>query len=293
MANAVLEVKNLTKYYKKTKGVENLDFKIDAKEIVGFIGPNGSGKSTTIKAILNLIIKDRGSVEIFGKDLEKNHKEIMRYVGYCPSYPSFFETMVARKFFSFSNSLYEEDYTENYISLAKEMKLNLDQKINEMSEGNQKKVMLINALFHNPKFILLDEPTSTLDPGTSAVLFNILRNLRDRGSAVLFSSHNLSDIQKTCDRVIILKEGGKIKDLAIKDLRFAHKRIHLITEKEFDFNNYQLSGMKDIKKRGNSVDFLFVGNVNDLIKKLNKDKVLDITIENPTLDEIFMHFYTD
>ena len=293
MSNTILEVKNLTKYYKKTKGIENLDFKIESKEIVGFIGPNGSGKSTTIKSILNLIIKDKGSVEIFGKNLDRNHREIMRYVGYCPSYPSFYETMEARSFFDFSNSLYDEDYTENYVSLAKKMRLNLDQKINEMSEGNQKKVMLINALFHNPKFILLDEPTSTLDPGTSVILFDILRDFRNRGAAILFSSHNLSDIQKTCDRVIVLKEGGKIKDLAIKDLRFAHKRIHLITEKEFDFNNYQLSGMKDIKKRGNSVDFLFVGNINDLIKKLNKEKILDITIENPTLDEIFMHFYTD
>lgn len=293
MANTTLEVKNLTKYYKKTKGIENLDFKIAQKEIVGFIGPNGSGKSTTIKSILNLIIKDDGTIKIFDKDLDKNHKDIMRYVGYCPSYPSFYETMTARKFFEFSNSLYEDNYTENYLKLSHEMKLNIDQKINEMSEGNQKKVMLINAFFHNPKFILLDEPTNTLDPGTSVILFNILRRMRDKGAAVLFSSHNLTDIQKTCDRVVILKSGGKIKDLAIKDLRFAHKRIHLVTEKEFDINNYNLSGIKDVKQRGNNVDFLFVGNVNDLIKKVSKNTILDITIENPTLDEIFMHFYTD
>lgn len=289
----ILEIKNLTKYYRDKRGIEDLDFYLNPKEIVGFIGPNGSGKSTTIKTILNLIIKNSGNVKIFGKELSKEHKNIMEYVGYCPSNPSYYENMTARKYLMLAASFYEINHEDNIIKLAKKLNLELDQKISEMSDGNRQKVVIINALFHEPKLILLDEPTRTLDPGSTNALFEILKEYKRLGAAILISSHNLNTIQKNCDRVIIIKKGSKIKDLDIKDLHFSHKRVHIMFEDKANIGSLDILGVKDLQIDDKQANFLYVGRINALIKKLSKEDITDITIENPTLDEIFKHFYTD
>lgn len=291
MPNIVIDVKNLTKYYGKSKGCEDVNFSLYSGEILGFIGPNGSGKSTTIKSIINLIHPSSGDIKIFNKPLVKNYSEIMHFIGYLPGEPSLYENMTARTFLQYSNSFYEIDYTENISKLSARLNLNLNQKISEMSLGNKKKVGIVNALFHEPKIILLDEPTNGLDPLVQLEFQKILKEEKKKGNAILFSSHVLSDVQNICDRVLIIKDGTLVKNIKVDEIKNAHKRIHIEATKTIEKKSLSFEGVKELELDETKASFLYVGDPQLLLKKLNALDLVDISILNPSLEELFIHYY--
>ncbi len=292
MSRNVIEINNLSKYYGKRRGIENVTFSVSQGEIFGFIGPNGAGKSTTIRTLLALIHPTSGSASIFGKNCIKEADEIARDVGYLPSETSYYENMRVSEMLRYTADLYGKDCRKKTEELCGRLNLDTGRKIADLSFGNKKKVGIVNALLHSPGLIILDEPTSGLDPLMQQTFFDILREENARGATILFSSHVLSEVQKTCDRVAIIKEGGIVGIQKISELKEkGYKKIELTAQRPVPEGYFEDNGIADYRQSGNSASFMFTGNVAQMLEKLNGLSVSDVLIQEPTLEEIFLHYY--
>ena len=290
-----IETTKLTKYYGKSRGIVDVDMAVEEGEIFGFIGPNGAGKSTTIRTLLGLIYPTSGSATIFGKEIIKSGPEIRQQVGYLPSEVFYYDDMRVIDLLRYSASFYRKDHRaiEKRIKhLAELFDLDLKKKIDDLSYGNKKKVGIIQGLAHEPKLIILDEPTGGLDPLIQQEFFNLLKDENAKGATILFSSHILSEVQKLCDRVAIIKEGTIIKVEQIKTLlENSTKRFKLELNTVPDSSVFGIAGVSDLAAAGNSVSFLYRGRVNDITKILAEQNLIDLLVEEPDLEEIFMHYY--
>jgi ABC-2 type transport system ATP-binding protein len=256
----------------------DVNLAIEKGEIFGFIGPNGAGKSTTIRILLNLVYAQRGNGRIFGLDIVKDAKKIKKLIGYMPSEIDYYHTMSVLEFLRYSASFYEQDCEERIQQLADLFQLDLRRKILDLSLGNKKKVGILQSLIHRPKLLILDEPTSGLDPLMQAKFFELLQEENHKGATIFFSSHILSEVQKLCQRVAIIREGKVIQIEDIATLR--HKQLKKVTvETNNDFISAlgELEGVSEIKTADSKISFIFTGDFNHLIT---------------VLEEIFMHYYT-
>lgn len=288
----VIEIKNLTKYYGKARGIVDVSFNVEEGEIFGFIGPNGAGKSTTIRTLLSLIYPTSGSAAIFGKDCIKHAPEIAREIGYLPSEVFYYDNMRVLDLLNYSASFYKKDCSKRIKELAEIMDLDLKKKIDDLSLGNKKKVGIVQGLLHEPRLIILDEPTSGLDPLMQQKFFHLLEEENKKGVTVLFSSHILSEVQKLCGRVAIIKEGRIIKLEKMSALTDeSYKKIRIEAKNPISKEYFALHGVNDLVVEGNNVSFLFKGNLNGIIRRIADISVENIWIEEPTLEEIFMHYY--
>lgn len=289
---SIIELNKLTKYYGKSKGIENLTFNVEEGEIFGFIGPNGAGKSTTIRTLLSLIYPTSGSAKIFGLDSVKDASTIAKDVGYLPSEVFYYDNMKVKDLLSYSASFYDKDCTKRIRELTAIMDLDVNRKIEDLSFGNKKKVGIVQGLLHEPKLILLDEPTSGLDPLMQQKFFDLLQEENRKGATVLFSSHILGEVQKLCHRVAIIKDGGIIRLDNIENLRGEnYKRFKLETEGALKDGVLDLDGVTDLEREGNTASFLFKGDLNRIMMEIAKIRLKNIYIEEPSLEEVFMHFY--
>ena len=288
----VIETTNLTKYYGKARGIIDVNLKVEEGQLYGFIGPNGAGKSTTIRTLLSLIKKTSGRAEIFGLDCETHKVEILKQVGYLPSEVSYYDNMKAIDLLNYSASFYGKDCSDKIKTLSDALEVDLNRKIEDMSLGNRKKVGIVQGLLHSPRLIMLDEPTSGLDPLMQKTFFELIRNENKNGATVLFSSHILSEVQRLCDRVAIIKEGKIIKEQSINGLREeAYKKVSLTLHEGVTPNIAGLEGVSDLRAMGTTVEFIFRGDCNLLIEQLAKHRLLNLEISEPDLEEIFMHYY--
>lgn len=292
----IIETKNLTKFYGQSRGIMDVNLEVNEGEIFGFIGPNGAGKSTTIRTLLGLIHPTSGSVTIFGKDITTQGPEIREEVGYLPSEVFYYDNMKVIDLLRYSGSFYKRDakLIEKRINeLANLLNLDLTKKIDDLSYGNKKKVGIVQGLLHEPKLIILDEPTGGLDPLMQQTFFDLLREENKKGATILFSSHNLDEVQKMCDRVAIIKDGSIIRVEKIGAM-FAntYKRIRLETVGKADSSYFQnLSGISDLAQRGKAISFLYRGPINDITQKIAGLNLTNLTVEEPDLEEIFLHYY--
>ncbi len=286
----VIETKKLNKAYGKSRGIIDVDLAIKEGEIFGFIGPNGAGKSTTIRILMGLIFKSSGEAKIFGLDVEKDKEKILEDIGYLPSEIFYYDNMKAIDLLKYSASFYKTDCEARIYDLAKRLDLDLNKKIEDMSLGNRKKVGIIQGLIHSPKLIILDEPTSGLDPLIQQTFFEIIKEERDRGATILFSSHILSEVQKLCDRVAIIKEGKILEIQEMNELNNdSYKTITVKTDS--DTSGFSIEGAMNISQSAENLSFIYKGDYNVLLTELLKYKIKNIEITEPSLDEIFMHYY--
>ena len=195
----VIEIKNLTKSYGKSRGITDVNLNVEQGEIFGFIGPNGAGKSTTIRTLLGLIYPSAGSATIFGKSCIQ-HPEVRKELGYLPSEVFYYDNMRVMDLLKYSASFYNKNCTKRINELAEVMDLDLKKKIDDLSFGNKKKVGIVQGLLHEPKLIILDEPTSGLDPLMQQKFFELIEQENKKGATVFFSSHILSEVQRMCSR---------------------------------------------------------------------------------------------
>jgi len=291
MSNNVIEIKNLTKMYGKNRGIIDVSFDIKEGEIYGFIGPNGAGKSTTLRLLVGLIFPTNGSATIFGKDCVKQGNIIRKDVGYLPSEVFYYEKMKVMELLKYSASFYKKDCTKRINELCTRMELDTTRKIDELSYGNKKKVGIVQGLLHSPKLIILDEPTSGLDPLMQQKFFRIIKEENDKGVTILFSSHILSEVQKLCDRIAIIKEGSIIRIDEVSALnKESYKKFKIICN---DLNEVDLpkDSINDFTKTNNQIAFMHKGNINEIIKIIAQHEIIDLHVEEPTLEEIFMHYY--
>lgn len=290
----VIETQGLTKYYGKDRGIIDLSLKIETGEIFGFIGPNGAGKSTTIRTLLGLIFPTSGSGRIFDMDIVKQTKEIKKHVGYMPSEVNYYEKMDVQELLGYSANFYDTDCESRIKELAEAFSLDLNRKIIDLSRGNRKKVSILQSLIHQPRLLILDEPTSGLDPLMQAKFFDILKEENSKGTTIFLSSHTLSEVQKMCRRVGIIKEG---RIIAVEDIETLRKKQLRKIQVEFAHlvksNEIKCIGVIASQADRNILSFMFSGKMNNLLEALAGKDVKDLIIEEPSLEEIFMHYYSE
>jgi ABC-2 type transport system ATP-binding protein len=288
---SIIEATNLTKYYGKSRGIVDVSFNVEEGEIFGFIGPNGAGKSTTIRLFCSLIYPTSGHAMIFGKDAIKHGPEIRHEIGYRPSEVFYYDRMKVIDLLKYSASFYKKDCTKRLYELSEIMELELDRRIDDLSYGNKKKVGIVQGLLHQPSILLLDEPTSGLDPLMQNTFYSLIREENERGATVFLSSHILSVVQKMCSRVAIIREGSIVDVQDVLTLqRENYKKVHVVAD-EIDEKRFDIPGVSNLEKEDGSVSFFYKGDINRIAKLVSEQEVTDLTIEEPTLEEIFMHYY--
>ncbi|MEY2195239.1 ABC transporter ATP-binding protein [Neobacillus sp. BF23-41] len=288
----VIEINNLTKTYGKSRGITDISFHVEEGEIFGFIGPNGAGKSTTIRTLLSLIYPTSGSATIFGKDCVQFAPEIKKEIGYLPSEVFYYDNMKVKDLLKYSASFYKKDCSKRIKELAEIMDLDLNKKIDDLSLGNKKKVGIVQGLLHEPKLIILDEPTSGLDPLMQQKFFELLEEENKKGATILFSSHILSEVQRLCNRVAIIKEGKIVTVEKISTLQENnYKKFKIETKAPLDPSYFSISGVNNLEVKDTTTSFLFRGNINAILKKIADIELVNLWIEEPDLEEIFMHYY--
>ena len=288
---SIIEVNKLTKYYGKSRGIVEVSFAEEEGEIFGFIGPNGAGKSTTIRLLLSLIHPTSGSARVFGKDVASHGPEIRRDIGYLPSEVFYYQGMKVIDLLKYSASFYERDCTQRMRELSDLMELELNRRISDLSYGNKKKVGIVQGLLHSPKLLLLDEPTAGLDPLMQRKFFDLVRAENARGVTVFFSSHILGEVQRLCTRVGIIREGRIVEISDIRTLQQNNYKKVNVTAAGLTPATFDLPGVTNIQVEDGTLHFFFKGDINTVLQKISGLQVADVTIEEPTLEEIFMHYY--
>jgi ABC-2 type transport system ATP-binding protein len=287
----IIETNNLTKYYSKGKvlGIKNVNLKIKEGEIFGFIGPNGAGKSTTIRLLLDLIRPTSGSATIFGLDINKKTNEIKQDIGYLPGDIFFPENMTGIECINYYRN-FKKKVSKKYLDLLiSKLDLDIKKKTGTYSKGNKQKLAIILAMMHQPKLLILDEPTTSLDPLNQQAFYDLLNELKDNGTTVFFSTHILSEADKICQRIGIIKEGLLQEVRNIDDFR--QTNIRKIIVETNDKLPLKMLKIKDYEKTKTGYKFKISGKNGEVLKELSKYSIEDIKIEEPTLEEIFMHYY--
>lgn len=285
--NAIM-TNNLTKFYGKARGIADVSLTVEEGDFFGFIGPNGAGKSTTIRTLLGLIAPTGGSAEIFGKDICRQRTEILADIGYLPSETMFYGGMRVKDVLRLSARLRKADCSGEAEKLCERLELDTSRKIDELSLGNRKKVGIVCALQHRPKLYILDEPTSGLDPLMQREFYSLLKERNEEGATVFLSSHVLSEVQRYCKHAAVIREGRLLACDSVENLgHTGAKRVTLRGVTAVP----ELEHIRDVKTSAEGVSFLYSGKADRLIKELSKLPLTDITIAEPDLEEIFMHYY--
>ncbi|MCB9134128.1 MAG: ABC transporter ATP-binding protein [Anaerolineales bacterium] len=288
---SIIEVNQLTKFYGKARGIVDVSFNVEEGEIFGFIGPNGAGKSTTIRLLLSLIRPTSGTATVFGKNVVTQGPSIRRDIGYLPSEVYYYEGMKVIDLLKYSASFYEGDFTKRMNELSSLMELDLTRRISDLSYGNKKKVGIVQGLLHSPKLLFLDEPTSGLDPLMQRKFFDLIKEENARGVTVFFSSHILGEVQRMCTRVGIIREGKIVEISNIRALQQNNYKKIAVTANGLTPAAFDLPGVTNVQTENGTVNFFFKGDINAVLQKISAVQVADVTIEEPTLEEIFMHYY--
>lgn len=271
----VIEIDRLTKNYGKHRGVSEVSFQVEEGDIFGFLGPNGAGKSTTIRSMLGLIQFQAGSIHILGKDIQKNRETVLSEVGYMPSETMFYPGMKVKDVIQMAADIRKRDCRREAEKLCERLKVDMDKKISDLSLGNRKKVGIVCAMQHRPKLFVLDEPTSGLDPLMQNEFFTLIREYVKEGATCMLSTHVLSEIKNYCKHTAIMKEGRLLCVDSVANMTNTNaKRVKLL-------------------KGGRRESYIFEGNLNELMQELAGYDIQDILIEELSLDEVFMHFYSD
>ena len=286
----MLKIDKLTKYYGKIKGIENLSLELNEGEIFGFIGPNGTGKSTTIKCIMNLINKNSGDIYIDGKINNKDDLELKEIIGYLPSEISLYDDMTVKQILDYNAQFYKKDTSLKRKELVTKFQLDESKKVEQLSLGNLKKLGIVLALVHDPKLIILDEPTSGLDPIMQDVFYNILKEEREKGNTIFYSTHILSEIKKICDRVGIIKDGNLIKVETLKEMK--NNNLVIVTIKSRKIANIKTElKLKILEENEEEIKILYNDDINKLIKLLECYNLEKLLIEELSIEDMFIHYY--
>ncbi len=281
-------MENLTKYYGKARGIEQVSLRVSEGELFGFIGPNGAGKSTTIRALLGLIAPTGGRAEVFGRDIVSASEAIRAEVGYLPAEAVFYPGMRVRDVLKLSADLRKLDCRAEAARLCERLQLDTTRKIDELSFGNRKKVAIVCALQAKSRLLILDEPTGGLDPLMQKTFFEILRERNEAGATVFMSSHVLSEIQRHCTRAAIIREGRIIACDSVETLaKNSAKRVTLHGSAPLA----ELPGIRDRKDADGVTSFLYNGAMEPLLRALAAGQVRDLSVAEPDLEEVFLHYY--
>jgi ABC-2 type transport system ATP-binding protein len=290
----VIEIVNLTKYYGITRGIEDLNLIISKGEIFGFLGPNGAGKSTTIRLILNLLKPSSGTVKVFGQEVKNDYSQLFKRIGNLPGELTLYEELTGANFLNYLNS-----FSRNAANLQKELtaafqldKVTLAKKIKYYSRGMKQKLGIIQAMQEEPDLLIMDEPSEGLDPLNKNVLYDYLRKFKKKGKTIFFSSHNLAEVDKICDRVGLVKNGNLVTEESILNLKKKMiRRLEIHFRKKINTAEFKNKNIIIKEDKGKRLVLLLTGDIDWLIKKISKYEIQNIIFPEATLEDIFMTYY--
>lgn len=286
----IIEARLLTKFYGDVRGIDEIDLFVGKGEFFGFIGPNGSGKSTAIRTLLGLIQPTSGEAKIFNKNIQTHQTEILKDIGYMPSEAMFYNGMRVKDILKLSANLHKKDCAQEAARLCKRLKLDIHKKVETLSLGNRKKVSIVCALQHKPELYILDEPTSGLDPLMQKEFFAILNERHAEGATIFLSSHVLTEIQQHCERAAIIRNGKVIAcDTTDNLAKTSAKKITLTGTHDIP----TIKGLSNIELHETHVQFLYSGPVKELLHAIEPLPFSDLTIGEPSLDDMFLHYYAE
>lgn len=288
----ILKTENLTKYYGRFRGIENVNLTLEEGEKLGFIGQNGAGKSTFIRTALGYLKPNSGKTEIFGKDILTHREEILADVGYMSSECVFYKGMKVKDVLSYSAKLRKRDCSKEEKYYCERLQLDTNKKVEQLSLGNRKKLGIICAIQHNPKLYFFDEPTSGLDPVIQKEFFDILEEKHQQGASILLSSHVLGEISRFCEKASVIKDGHIIACDTIENFSKAgYKIIRLADVKNMQMI-YSINGVFNPYAEGDNLTFSYSGDIKNLLGELSKAEFKDILISDPDFEESVIHYYT-
>jgi ABC-2 type transport system ATP-binding protein len=288
---SVISVKKLTKSYGRKPALKGVTFNVHQGQIFGFLGPNGAGKSTTIRILMNYIEADGGEVQIFGKDVRRHSAELKNDIGFLSSDLQLYMNWTGKEHLDLIEGVRGED--PKLQQLTKELELDLTKRVKQLSTGNKQKLAIILAFAGNPKLIIMDEPTRGLDPLLQNKLYELLEEFAAKGGTVFFSSHNLAEVQRLCDAVLVIRTGEVVASRSMDELRDLH--IHLVNavaRKPFDQQAFKLDGVEVLHQAGETVALKVRGNINPVLDVLSGYELVDLEVQHANLEEVFMEFYT-
>lgn len=291
--DGVIRTENLSKRYNSNRGIEGINLTVAQGEVFGFLGPNGAGKTTTIRTLMNFLRPSGGQAWIFDLDTQRESVAIHARLGNLPGEFTFEEKMTGReliRLFARLRGIRDLTYAD---VLAERLNADLDRPIRRLSRGNKQKIGLIQALFHRPPLLILDEPTAGLDPLIQDEFLEIIREIRAEGRTVFFSSHNLAEVERACDRVGIIRDGRLVTVETIDAL--VGKRLRLMTLtfcQPVDPTPFQaLAGVSEVRADGNIITLRVSDSMDPIIKEVARHTLVDLTVEHPSLDEVFLTYY--
>ena len=290
---AVIETDRLTKRYGRSRGIDELSLMVGAGEIFGFLGPNGAGKTTTIRTLLDLLHPTSGSARLFGLDSRRDSRAIRARVGNLPGDFSYEEGITGRQLLRLFAALRGMDGLGRAQALAERFEADLSRPLRELSRGNRQKIGLIQALFHQPELVILDEPTTGLDPLMQEEFLTVVAEERERGATVFLSSHELDEVERICDRVGIIREGRLVTVEAVRDMRGrAYRNVAVRFADPVCVADFEhLAGVQDVELDGTTLRFRVLGDLDATIKAIARRQVVDIEVTRPTLEELFLTYY--
>lgn len=289
---SVLEIMDLTRNYGKGRGVFDLSFSVNQGEVFGFLGPNGAGKTTTIRHLMGFLKPEKGHCTIAGKDCWKNRAEIQKTLGYIPGEMVFFDDMTGTEFLSFLAKYRKTKSSGRTKELLDRFELDPRSKLKKMSKGMRQKVGIVAAFMHDPEVLILDEPTSGLDPLMQNRFIELVLEEKAKGKTILMSSHIFDEVERTCGRVAIIKNGRLVAMDEVEKLKAAQARKYVITlENEEAAAEFAGEGLNVAEISQNRVTVIVQNNIKELISVMNRYPVINIITPNQSLEEIFMQYY--
>lgn len=286
----IIEVKNLKKYFGKVHAVDDISFDIQEGEVFGFLGPNGAGKTTTIRCLMNFVKPTTGKINIFGLDSKEESTKIKANIGYLSGDVRLYDGWTGREHISFFEKIRNQKSVAN--DLITKLNFNPKIKFRTLSSGNKQKLGLIIALMFSPKLLIMDEPTVGLDPLLQNTIYQILEDLKAKGTTIFISSHNMSEVDRICDRAGIIKDGKIVTIESINELK--DKRMHIARisfNGSFNAADFNIDGIEIQDQLSGGLVLGVKGNVNSLIKILANYNIKELEISHASLEDIFLEFY--
>jgi beta-exotoxin I transport system ATP-binding protein len=289
----VIETERLTKAYGSVRGIDEISIAVERGEVYGFLGPNGAGKTTTMRTLLDLLHPTSGRALLFGLDSRQASREIRARIGNLSGDFTCERQLTGREFLEFCGQARGLGGLGSASLLAQRFEADLDRRIGELSRGNRQKIGLIQALFHDPELLMLDEPTTGLDPLMQEEFLGVISEYRDRGGTVFLSSHDLDEVERVCDRVAIIREGRLAAVERVAELRGrAYHHVSIEFDSPVDGAEFDgIAGVRELDVDGRHISFKLSGPLDPVVKAAARHTVVDMELTEPTLEEVFLTFY--